>query len=66
MVEELNLTIPQTLVFIAIALVLLIAALKSVKNTTVEIELPEVDEEPQKQEWNPYIGAVIQNASEYH
>lgn len=33
---------------------------------TVEIELPEVDEEPQKQEWNPNIGAVIQNASEYH
>lgn len=66
MVEELNLTIPQTLVFIAIALVLLIAALKSVKNTTVEIELPDVDEEPQKQEWNPNIGAVIQNASEYH
>lgn len=66
MVEELNLTIPQTLVCIAIATLLLIVTLKSVKNTTVEIELPEVDEEPQKQEWNPYIGAVIQNASEYH
>ena len=66
MVEELNLTIPQTLVCIAIATLLLIVTLKSVKNTTVEIELPDVDEEPQKQEWNPYIGAVIQNASEYH
>lgn len=66
MVEELNLTITQTLVCIAIATLLLIVTLKSVKNTTVEIELPEVDEEPQKQEWNPYIGAVIQNASEYH
>ena len=66
MVEELSLTIPQTLVCIAIATLLLIVTLKSVKNTTVEIELPEVDEEPQKQEWNPNIGAVIQNASEYH
>lgn len=66
MVEELNLTIPQTLVCIAIATLLLIVTLKSVKNTTVEIELPEVDEEPQKQEWNPNIGAVLQNASEYH
>lgn len=66
MVEELNLTIPQTLVCIAIATLLLIVTLKSVKNTTVEIELPEVDEEPQKQEWNPNFGAVIQNASEYH
>lgn len=66
MVEELNLTISQTLVCIAIATLLLIVTLKSVKNTTVEIELPEVDEEPQKQEWNPNIWAVIQNASEYH
>lgn len=66
MVEELNLTISQTLVCIAIATLLLIVTLKSVKNTTVEIELPEVDEEPQKQEWNPNFGAVIQNASEYH
>lgn len=66
MVEELNLTIPQTLVCIAIATLLLIVTLKSVKNTTVEIELPDVDEEPQKQEWNPNNGAVIQNASEYH
>ena len=66
MVEELNLTITQTLVCIAIATLLLIVTLKSVKNTTVEIELPEVDEEPQKQEWNPNFGAVIQNASEYH
>ena len=66
MVEELNLTISQTLVCIAIATPLLIVTLKSVKNTTVEIELPEVDEEPQKQEWNPNFGAVIQNASEYH
>lgn len=48
MVEELNLTIPQTLVCIAIVTLLLIVTLKSVKNTTVEIELPEVDEEPQK------------------
>lgn len=66
MVEELNLTIPQTIVCMAISLVLLIAALKSVKNTTVEIELPEVEEEPQKQEWNPNFGAYMQNASEYH
>lgn len=64
--EELTLTIPQTLVFIAISLILLLAALKSAKNTTVEIELPEVEEEPQKQAWNPNYGAVIQNASEYH
>lgn len=66
MIEELNLTIPQTLVFIAISLILLLAALKSAKNTTVVIELPEVEEEPQKQEWNPYYGAAVQNASEYH
>lgn len=66
MIEELNLTIPQTLLFIAIALILLLAALKSAKNTTVEIELPEVVEEPQKQKWNQYYGAVVQNASEYH
>ena len=64
--EELTLTIPQTLVFIAISLILLLAALKSAENTTVEIELPEVEEEPQKQAWNPNYGAVIQNASEYH
>lgn len=57
--EELTLTIPQTLVFIAISLILLLAALKSAKNTTVEIELPEVEEEPVKDGWTGNGGALL-------
>lgn len=65
--EELNLTIPQSLVFIGIALVVLVMALNSARKATVDIPLPEVvEDEPQQEVWNSNIGAYIQNASEYH
>ena len=67
MVEELNLTIPQTLVCIGIALVVLVLVVLSMMHTTVDIDVPEVvEDEPQQEVWNANIGAYIQNASEYH